>query len=311
MTEVGRTPKKILKFCGRQLVNASKYVWDNFVYKYTEYRPVAGLGSLIYKHYAKKRYRVQSHVTVFMRNRTMYEVLAAEISGWPSSKEVRVASVGCSTGAELYSLLYILRTAHPDLKFVAHGMDLSEAVVDVARRGEYRCGKPAADDGLFIIDPDDPEFDAEDLDDLTGILEPVKGERYKVRSFLQQGVTWLAGDAMDPQLVHRLGTNNIVLANNFLGPMTDSDAERTIRNILTLVEPNGLIVLDGVDLDLKEKIVESIGLIPVTNRLREVYTTDPTKSGWPWVRWAHEPINENHPSFDCRYALIFRKPNPV
>lgn len=92
---------------------------------------------------------------------------------------------------------------------------------------------------------------------------------------------------------------------NVLGPMQDALAETCLRNIVRLVAPSGYLVVNGVDLDLKTRVVHELKLRPVTDRIEEVHMADPTKRDWPWTRWGLEPFDWNRPDWAVRYASIY------
>jgi chemotaxis methyl-accepting protein methylase len=50
---------------------------------------------------------------------------------------LRVAVLGCSIGAEVYSILWTIRSARPDLNIVLHALDISKEILDFAERGVY------------------------------------------------------------------------------------------------------------------------------------------------------------------------------
>jgi chemotaxis methyl-accepting protein methylase len=241
-----------------------------------------------------------------MRNPPLLSALGRVVSDWPSGAELRVASVACSTGAELYSALFVLRSLRPDLDVLGLGIDLSEGVVGAARRGVYSRVDPASREGTF--DPGPSEL----ADHVTGAprgweegLFVEENGLLHVRDWVRRGTTWMVADAADPQLLDLAGLQDIVFANNFLGPMGDQDAERCLRNVVRLVRPGGVIVLEGVDLDLKVRVLASLDAVPVLDRLRAIYEADESKRGWPWVRWAHEPIDETRPDWALRYGTVY------
>jgi hypothetical protein len=77
--------------------------------------------------------------------------------------------------------------------------------------------------------------------------------------------------------------------------------------VVRLAKPGGLVVIDGVNLDLKVSLVREHGLQPVTEHLDRIFQSDPSKSGWPWQRWGNEPVNHRRPDWQERYAVVFRK----
>jgi len=73
----------------------------------------------------------------FFRNTILKELLYERVR---NGLRVNVLSAGCSTGEELYSLAIIIyETVYPDqrLLFKLNGIDISEAVIDRARKGIF------------------------------------------------------------------------------------------------------------------------------------------------------------------------------
>jgi hypothetical protein len=87
-------------------------------------------------------------------------------------------------------------------------------------------------------------------------------------------------------------------------------AEACLVAVASLIGPGGYLVVEGVDLDVKVRVLAKLTLRPVTDRLQEVYLADYWKRGWPWIRWAHEPIDEKRSDRDLRYATIFQRSFP-
>jgi chemotaxis protein methyltransferase CheR len=273
------------------LIPPLRFLWRRLPKKVVYTRPMTMAGTFIYDHYVRDTERNQSQYTCFMRNVPQLEVLSGLLSKSPPGAKVRLASIGCSTGAELYSALWVCRTARPDLHFVAQGADICKPAVEIARRALYPPTALAAEDRFY--------------DALDGIFEVNSDGALRVKDWLREGVSWLIADAADPYLLDRLGVQEVVFACNFLGPMKDAEAEACLRNITQLVAPTGYLVLDGIDLDLKTQVLRSLKLVPVTDRIEEIHLADATKRDWPWTRWGHEPFNSHRPDWAFRYSTIF------
>ncbi len=287
----------------RPFVRPIRMVWRRLPKSVLDTRPMRRLGTFLYTHYVRDTERDQSHMTWFMRNIPQLELLRDLLSRVGHGSTVRIASIGCSTGAELYSALWVIRTARPDLHVVACGVDISEHVVEIARRGVYRPGGSLLEGGLYNVTGSADL--ARELVALDGLVDPAPGGAVRVKDWLRDGVSWLACDATDPALLELLGRQDVVIARNFLGPMEDDLAEACLRNVARLAQPNGYLVVDGVDLDLKTRVMRSLDLRPVEDRIEEVHVADPTKADWPWTRWSHEPLDRTRPDWVLRYSTIF------
>ncbi len=302
---------RLLQPPGRPLgytAHIAQLVWEALPPAVVETRPFRRCGALIHKHYARHRDRQQTHFTRFLRNRPQLEVLASLLSRKTGSGALKIASIGCSTGAELYSALWILRTALPGVRITGLGVDIAPDAVEVARAGRYTRDAPA-----LRAHPDyvgEPEV--KDL--APALLNELFAEQdglLVVHDWIQEGASWVAGDIRNDAVVESLGTHDVVIANNFLGPMEDSEAETCLRNLVSLVKPGRYLIVEGVDLDLKCRVLGSIGLEPVAADLENVYFADYWKRGWPWIRWGHEPIDRSRRDWLMRYSTIFEVPETL
>jgi chemotaxis methyl-accepting protein methylase len=291
---IRRTPRKLCRA-----------VWESIPGPIVKTAPMRYTGKLIYRNFTRNVLRVQSHYTHFMRNPPLLDALASLLTDYEKGSTLRLASIGCSTGAELYSTLHVLRRARPDLTFLAQGVDISSAVVEIARRGIYRPDAPAAEDGLYQAGR--AEVSSKDIDGFRGILETLPDGTLRVHEWLRENASWWTADATDKSLLDVVGEQDIVLANNFMGPMEDPLAEACLRNIMRLVKPGGLLVVEGIDTDLKTRILMPSEFKPVLSRQEDIWTADPSKRGWPWVRWSYEPLDRNEEGWQFRYSVIFRR----
>ncbi len=280
-----------------------RYTWRRLPAALRQTRPVRRIGAFFYDHYVRDTDRNQTHHTWFLRNVPQLRLLNEVVSAHPRAEPLRIASIGCSVGAELYSTLWLLRRHHPWLKVVARGVDVSETVIEVARKGVYRLWTPTSLDRT--PEPTGAKAFTTVPKALSDIMEVTPEGDFRIRDWIREGVTWTVADATDPGLAATMGPQDVVIACNVLGPMEDAIAEACLRNVVKLGVPGGTLVLDGIDLDLKARVTQSLGLKPVTRYLEEIHTADPSKGDWPWTRWSHEPIDYERDDWEYRYATVF------
>ena len=145
--------------------------------------------------------------SAFLRNRPALELVRRLISKRAEVPTLNIAVLGCSIGAEVYSILWVLRSARPDLEIVVHAVDVSQEVVDIAEAGIYAPGmSDVVDSGIF---------DRLTESEMQGMFDR-EGARARVKDWLREGIEWSVDDACDPELRSRLGSQDIVVANNFL-----------------------------------------------------------------------------------------------
>ncbi len=296
----------LLELAIKPFVPFVRYAWRRTPATLRQTRQARRIGAFFYDHYVRHTDRNQTHHTWFLRNIPQLRLLKEVVSAHPCGEPLRIASIGCSVGAELYSTLWLLRRLHPGLTVVAHGIDVSANVIEIARTGVYRLRTPSSLGGMLARDGATVLSTVPKA--LSDIMDATPEGDFRIRDWLREGVAWTVADARDPGLVTSLGPQDVVMACNVLGPMDDTVAEACLRNVVKLLVPGGTLVLDGIDLDVKARVTRSLGLMPVTRYLEEIHCADPTKGDWPWTRWAHEPIDYQRSDWEYRYATVFAVP---
>ena len=215
---------------------------------------------------------------------------------------MRIAVLGCSIGAEVYSILWSIRSARPDLKVLLDAVDISKEILSFAEKGIY-----APDTSQMV--------NASIFERLTETEKAEmfdwEGDQAKVKSWLREGITWHLGDAADPELINTLGPQDMVVASNFLCHMAPADAEKCLGNIARLVSPGGYLFVSGVDLDVRTKVAVDLGWEPVAELIAEIHDGDPSvRADWPWQWWGLEPFNQRRRDWRTRYATSFRIGGP-
>jgi len=252
-------------------------------------------GRFIYRRSRMYQKREPCEYTRFLRLRPQLEVAQQVVLQMPQSASIRIAVLGCSTGAELYSFLWRIRSARPDLKIVPVGVDIASSALDVARAGTYSCEAQEVE-GLS-----EQQIEA---------LFVKHGESLKVRDWISEGVTWVNADACDPKLVEIVGYQDIVVANNFLIHMFPPEDEASLRNIIRLLLPGGYLFTHGVDIDVRMRVSRDLGLIPVRFKIEEQHNAmDPEKfNQWPWHWCGRETLDKSSPDWELRYSTVLQMP---
>lgn len=81
--------------------------------------------------------RKQYFATFFLRNRPELELLCNLAKGRPHGSCLRVCVLACSKGAEVYSIVWSLRSVRPDLQLTIRAVDISPEIVNFASHGIY------------------------------------------------------------------------------------------------------------------------------------------------------------------------------
>jgi SAM-dependent methyltransferase len=276
----------------------NKRMWERLPSRVRNFHPVRFYGTWLHTLVRLRAERQQYFGTFFLRNRPALELMRRLVRRKAHGSTLRIAVLGCSIGAEVYSILWAIRSARPDLKALLEAVDISQEILSFAEKGIYA--------------PDTSQLVGASIFERLSESEKVEmfdweGDQAKVKSWLREGIRWHLGDAADPELVNILGPQDMVVASNFLCHMARDDAEKCLGNIARLVSPGGYLFVAGVDLDVRTKVALDLGWEPVRELIEEIHDGDPSvRADWPWEWWGLEPLNRRRRDWQIRYAAAFR-----
>jgi len=280
----------------------NKWIWERLPSRVRDLHPVRSYGAWLHTLVCLRANREMYLGTFFLRNRPALELMRRLAQQKAHGSTLRIAVLGCSIGAEVYSILWIIRTARPDLKLLLEAVDISKDILSFAEKGIYT--------------PNTSELVGASLFERLTEAEKAEmfnweGDQAKVKSWLQEGISWQPGDAADPELVNIVGPQDMVVASNFICHMVRADAEKCLRNIARLVSPGGYLFLSGIDLDVRTRVARELGWEPVLDLIAEIHNGDPSvRADWPWQWWGLEPLNQRRRDWRTRYAASFRIVSP-
>jgi hypothetical protein len=242
--------------------------------------------------------RRQYFGTFFLRNRPALELMRRLADKKAKGSTLRIAVLACSAGAEVYSILWTIRLARPDLKVIVCAVDISKEILNFAEKGIYT---PDTCElvGCSVFE----RLTAQEMEQMFDW----EGDQARVKPWLREGITWQLGDASSPELIHVLGPQDIVVASNFLCHMAPLVAENCLRNIAGLVDRGGCLFVSGVDLEVRAKVAHELGWQPIPELLEQIHDGDPDlRGGWPLCWWGLEPLNPRRRDWQLRYAAAFQ-----
>ncbi len=240
--------------------------------------------------------RGNKNFTQFLRLPTQYDALVGPVLEFLGAAgrgaPIRLLDVGCSTGSEPYGVASVLASRRPEVAFEILAIDIVPEVVERARSRRYTRGEVHAR-------PVPSEFV-----ERTFLAE---GDGYVIRPEIADRVTFRVHDVTDPDLPSRLGTFDVVLAQNVLINLPPRAARAMFRAIARFLAPRSALFVDGVDLGLRAAMTRRLGLEPLDYRVREIH--DEARfvrgAGWPWQYWGLEPFRARSHDPLRRYATIF------
>lgn len=276
----------------------NKPVWDILPPRLRTLYPLRTYGTWLQSIVRLTATREQYFGTFFLRNRPALELMRRLADRSAKGSTIRIAVLGCSAGAEVYSIAWTIRSARPDLNLVIHAVDISQAILNFSEHGAY-----AADTSGLVGSSIFERLTAYEMEQMFDW----DGDVARVKLWLREGITWQLGNASSPALLHSLGPQDIVVANNFLCHMAPPAAESCLRNIEGLVDRGGCLFVAGVDLEVRAKVAHDLRWRPIPELLEQIHDGDPSvRKDWPWKWWGLEPLNRNRRDWQTRYAAVFQ-----
>jgi len=273
---------------------ARSFVYDVALYPYG-----------LYKHHALLRdsERLSTHTyTCFYRAPAQLRALSGPVLdflGNPqrSGERLEILLMACSNGAEVYTIASWLMQQVPGLNFHIHASDLHEELVEYARAGKYT---------------PDQALQSEYIDQafLDATFEHVDGS-YVVRPEIRARTSFRQANLLDGDgLRKHFGKAPLVIAQNVLFHLSPSQATTAFENLVSLMTPRAVLLVEGMDLGLRSEMTARHALRPLTNDLRQIYeeTRVHTPPDWWNYYWGVEPYTPFHPDRERRYATIYLRP---
>lgn len=282
----------------RAFLRMNQLLWTYLPSAATALKPVCFYGDFLHKVARMQGDRAQAFSTLFLRNRPALELVGRLASRVPTGASLRVAVLGCSTGAEAYSMAWRILSGRPDLNLIMQAVDISPEAIEVAKKGEYSAASSELTNTQILENVTPPEREQ---------IFQRNGNVMTVQSWIRDRISWSVSDARDPGIADLLGRQDIVVANNFLCHMEPQDAEQCLCNIARLVRPRGYLFVAGIDLDVRTKVACDLGWEPVEELIEKIHEGDPYMRGfWPWHYGGLEPLNKKRQDWKIRYAAVFR-----
>jgi chemotaxis methyl-accepting protein methylase len=288
---LGRTPAGFY-------LRLNRLVWEIIPPGLRNFYPVRAYGTWLQSLVRLLATREQYFGTFFLRNRPALELMRRLADEKAAGSTLRIAVLACSAGAEVYSILWTIRSARPDLNVLVRAVDISKKILNFAEKGIY-----ASDTSGLVGSSIFERLTAHEMEQMFDW----EGDVARVKPWLREGITWQLGDASSPDLIRTLGPQDIVVANNFLCHMDPPAAENCLRNIAGLVDREGCLFVSGVDLEVRAKVAHELGWRPIPELLEQIHDGDPSvRKDWPWKWWGLEPLNRSRHDWRMRYAAVFQ-----
>lgn len=253
----------------------------------------------LYRHRVamRKERRINSHFTGFNRLPTQFEALAGPVLDHVDrtlDRPLRIVVVGCSNGAEAYTISKVLKESQHNVRFEIIGCDIEDDVIETARRGLYDAASEVYNNKKLPREFVDTLFTA-------------SGESFEVKPAFMQGVSFRNINVLDAEKMSALRPVDIVFAQNFLFHLSPKMAAEAFDNIASILGPRSALFIDGTDVPLRTKATRKHGLSPLTYKIETIHDEAmwTRGNGWPYQYWGLEPYGTVSNDLNRRYSTIF------
>ena len=242
--------------------------------------------------------------TCFLRAPAQLAAIAGpvlEFLGSPQNdgRPIEILMFACSNGAEAFTLASWLTTQVPTLNFRITASDLHQELVDRCRAAEYSADEALQSEYMT------PEF-------LDATFER-RGERYVVRSHIRDKVSFRQASILDTDYLSKnFAPADIVTAQNVLFHLTPADARAAFANVVSFLKPRGVLLIEGMDTELRIELTRRHSLLPLRSGLKAIYaeTRVHTPEDWWNYYWGTEPYFPLRSEKERRYGTIFLRGGP-
>lgn len=254
-------------------------------------------GSLRFSYVLSFSHRRNETFTRFLRLPSQYDALVGPVVGYFHPEEITdgltITVIGCSNGAEVYSIASMLKNRHPHLRFTVKAVDIDEKQIEKAIGANYSADEVYANKKI-------PAWFVQNTFD-------IEKNNYRVKKSIKDTVSFKIADALDPNLQTINGPSDIVYAQNFLFHFKPKVSKKAFKNIISLLKPHSALFVDGMDLGLRSKLTQLNKLEPLEYKTKEIHEEARTIRGrdWPWIYWGLEPFSISRRNWRRRYSTIF------
>lgn len=242
--------------------------------------------------------RKNSHFTGFMRLPSQFDALSGPVIDFLLREDrlrlLRVAIIGCSNGAEAYSVASVLYNRHPTLKFTIKGYDINPQIIERAQKGIFLLQDEVLNNRNITREFVRTTFDEE-------------GKYCRVKQAIKARVSFSIADVLDDTLAEKIEASDIIYAQNFLFHLEPGMASKALGNICRMLRQKAVLFIDGMDLPLRQKLTRKHHLVPLDYKIEEIHAEArwARAVGWPYHYWGLEPFSTSRWDWKRRYATMF------
>lgn len=282
----------LIRRLGNYILRLNQSLWRKTSSNFKQSRLGLAWGRMIYTLVILRGGRGQLTTTYFFRNRAELQMLVEIIRSLFTGQLIKIAVVGCSSGAEVYSIIHVLKKNLPVLNFEIRAYDIDGEALETAKMGIY----PVASREVLKCN----------ADEISELFER-DGQNYKVRSQFKKNIHWELNDPTQEPLLSSIPKQDLVIANRFLFHMSKKNQRQTMIALSSMVRAGGYISVVGADLDVRTRVAKKLAWLPLTDNMESIHEGDDTMTcDWPFEYWGLEPFDKQNKNKKTRYCSFFQ-----
>jgi len=226
--------------------------------------------------------------------RVIPRLRAGEIGA--QSAPLEILMFACCSGAEAFSLSYVLQKHFPGLRFRIRGFDLVAPVIEKAKSATFT--REEVFQGPFVTE----EYVREAFDS-------IDAHHYRVKRPIAEACSFAVGDLLDRRSMEALGQADLVIAQNVLFHLPRPAARAAFGHLHHALKPGGALFVNGMDIDMRIELTRKLALEPLDYLVEEIHNDARVDrgSGWAGAYWGRKPFSRDSREWLREHGTIYYK----
>ena len=206
---------------------------------------------------------------------------------------LEIVVFACCSGAEVFSLSWLLRQNFPQLRYRIRGFDIVDSVIQQARAGVFT--REEVFQGPFAT-----------ADFVDATFDLVDG-KYHVKRSIAEPTSFAVGSLLDKPLMDSLAGADIVVAQNVLFHLPRPQARTAFGYLHDMLRPGGAMFINGMDTDMRVSLTKKLKMEPLDFLVEEIHqdASIDRGGGWAGAYWGRRPFSRNSRDWLRKYGTIY------
>jgi chemotaxis methyl-accepting protein methylase len=212
------------------------------------------------------------------------------------TEPLEILMFACCSGAEAFSLSYILQKHFPGLRYRIRGFDLVPAVIEQAKSATFT--REEVFQGPFVTEPY-----------VKDAFDSINAHNYRVKPAIAAPCSFAVGDLLDQKFMESLGKADVVIAQNVLFHLPRPNARTAFNLLHGALKPGAALFVNGMDIDMRIDLTKSLALEPLDYLVEEIHNDARVDRGssWAGAYWGRKPFERESGEWLRKHGTIYFK----